>query len=123
MTLIEKPHRQQKAIVIIFQWVFNRLWASLVAQMIKNLPARQETLAQSLGWEEHLEKGMVTFSSILAWKIPWTEEPGRPQASLVAQMVKNLPAMQETLAQSQGWEEHLEKGMVTFSSILAWKIP
>ena len=63
--------------------------------MIKNLPARQETLAQSLGWEEHLEKGMVTFSSILAWKIPWTEEPGRPQASLVAQMVKNLPAMQE----------------------------
>ena len=47
------------------------------------------------GLEEHLEKGMVTFSSIPAWKIPWTEEAGRPQASLVAQMVKNLPAMQE----------------------------
>ena len=51
-------------------------WASLVAQSIKNLPAMQETQVQSLGWEDPLEKGMATHSSILAWRIPWTEEPG-----------------------------------------------
>ena len=48
----------------------------LLAQMVKNLPAMQETQVQSLGWEDPLEKGMATDSSILAWKIPWTEEPG-----------------------------------------------
>ena len=51
--------------------------ASLVAQMVKNPPAVQETWVQSLGWEDPLEKGMVTHSSILDWIIPWTEEPGR----------------------------------------------
>ena len=49
---------------------------SLVAQMVKNLPAMQETLVQSLGWENPLEKGMATHSNILAWKIPWTEKLG-----------------------------------------------
>ena len=48
-------------------------WASLVAQMIKNLPAMQETWVPSLGWENPLEKGMATHPSILAWRIPWTE--------------------------------------------------
>ena len=47
-------------------------WASLVAQLVKNLPAMQETLVQSLGWEDLLEKGVATHSSILAYKIPWT---------------------------------------------------
>ena len=51
------------------------LWASLVAQMVKNPPAMQETSVQSLGWEDPLEKRMTTHSSILAWEIPWTEEP------------------------------------------------
>ena len=46
-----------------------------VAQMVKNLPAMQEVRAQSLGWEDPLEKGMATHSTILAWRIPWTEEP------------------------------------------------
>ena len=46
--------------------------ASLVAQLVKNLPATQETWVQSLGWEDPLEKGMATDSSILAWRIPWT---------------------------------------------------
>ena len=55
-------------------------WASLVAQSIKNLPAMQETQVQSLGWEDPLEKGMATHSSILAWRIPWTEEPGELQS-------------------------------------------
>ena len=50
--------------------------ASLVAQMVKNLPAMQETPVQSLGQEDPLEKGKATHSSILAWRIPWTEEPG-----------------------------------------------
>ena len=50
---------------------------SLVARMVKNLPAMQETWIQSLGQEDPLEKGMATHSSILAWRIPWTEKPGR----------------------------------------------
>ena len=53
--------------------------ASPVAQAVKNLPAMQETQetwVQSLGWEDPLEEGMATYSSILAWRIPWTEEPG-----------------------------------------------
>ena len=50
--------------------------ASLVAQMVKNLPAMQETWIPSLGWEDPLEKGVVTPSSSLAWRIPWSEEPG-----------------------------------------------
>ena len=51
-------------------------WASLVAQLVKNLPAVRETQVRSLGWEDPLEKEMATHSSILAWRMPWTEEPG-----------------------------------------------
>ena len=51
--------------------------ASLVAQRVKRLPAVQETQVQSPRWEDPLEKEMATHSSTLAWKIPWTEEPGR----------------------------------------------
>ena len=54
------------------------------------------------------------------WKNEW---PGKTRASLVAQMVKNPPAMWETWVQSLGWEDRLEKGMATHSSILAWRIP
>ena len=52
------------------------LYASLVAQRLKRLPPMRETGVQSLGLEDPLEKEMVTHSSILAWRIPWTEEPG-----------------------------------------------
>ena len=52
-------------------------WASLVAQRVKCLPAMRETRVRSLSWEDSLEKEMATHSSILAWRIPWTEEPGR----------------------------------------------
>ena len=62
-------------------------WASLVAQVVKNLPAMWETWLQSLGWEDPVEKGMATNSSILAWRIPWTEEPSRLQ-SLGSQRVR-----------------------------------
>ena len=47
-------------------------WASLVAQLVKNLPAIRETWVRSLGWEDPLEKGKATYSSILAWRMPWT---------------------------------------------------
>ena len=53
---------------------------SLVAQTVKCLPIMRETQVQSLGWEDSLEKEMATHSSILAWKIPWTENPGRLQS-------------------------------------------
>ena len=55
-------------------------WASLVAQRVKCLPAMQETWVRSLGQEDPLEKEMATHSSTLAWKIPWTEKPGRLQS-------------------------------------------
>ena len=54
--------------------------ASLVAQLVKNPPAVWETWVQSLGWEDPLEESMATHSSILAWRIPWTEEPGGLQS-------------------------------------------
>ena len=56
------------------------LWASLVTQAVKNLPIMQETWVQSLGWKDPLEKGTATHPSILAWRIPWTEKPGRLQS-------------------------------------------
>ena len=110
--------------------------ASLVAQRVKRLPTMQETWVRSLGWEDPLEKEMATHSSILAWKIPWTEKPGRLQsmgsqrvgqdwatslhfrvqrASLVAQLVKNPPAMRQTWVWSLGCEDPLEKGKATHS--------
>ena len=52
-------------------------WSKVVTQLVKNLPAIQETLLPFLGQEDSLEKGQATHSSILAWRIPWTEEPGR----------------------------------------------
>ena len=67
--------------------------ASLAAQKGKNLPAMWETQVQSLGQEDPLEKGMATHSSILAWRIPWTEEPGGLQigkGESPVQVLKNI---------------------------------
>ena len=120
--------------------------SSLVAQSVKNLPALQETRGQSLVWEDPLEKEIATHSSILARKISWAVEPGGLQsmgwqrvghdwvaelnwtdfifpASMVAQMVKSLPALQENGVRSLCWKDPLEKEIATHSSILAWKIP
>ena len=78
-------------------------WASLVAQLVKNPPAMRETWVKSLGWEDPLEKGKATHSSILAWRSPWTVHGVAKSwtqlsdfhfTSLVAQLVKNLSAMQ-----------------------------
>ena len=124
------------------------IWASLVAQTVKRLPAMRETQVRSLGREDRLEKEMATHSSILAWKISWME-PGRlqsmgsqrighdwatslthfkgyrclPWASLVAQMVKRRPAMWDTQVQSLGREDPQKKEMTTHSCTLAWNIP
>ena len=105
-----------------------------LAQTVKNLPAIQETWIQSLGLEDPLEKGTATHSSILAWRISWTvwfmgsQRVGHDWvtftlASLVAQTVRNLPAIRETWIQSLGREDPLEKEMAIHSSILAWEIP
>ena len=59
---------------------FLLLWAFLVSQLVRNLPAIQETWVQSLGWEDPLEKRMTTHSGIPAWRIPWTEELGGLQS-------------------------------------------
>ena len=59
--------------------------------VVKNLPTVQETQVQSLGWEDPLEKGMATYSSILTWRIPWTEEPSG-LLSIGLQRVKDDPA-------------------------------
>ena len=68
--------------------LLNEHYASLVAQTVKRLPAMRETWVRSLGGEDPLEKEMATHSSILAWKIPWTEETGRLQ-SMRAQRVRH----------------------------------
>ena len=84
---------------------------SLVAQMVKHLPAMQETWVRSLGWEDPLEKEMATHSSTLAWKIPWMEETGRLQSmGSLAQRLKCLPAMWETWVRSLGREDSPGEG-------------
>ena len=70
-------------------------WASLVAQMVKNLPAVQETRVWSLGWEDPLEEEMASYSSILAWRITWAEEPGGLQ-SMGPQRVRHDWATEHT---------------------------
>jgi len=69
-----------KYLLYIFRHSYVEFIASLVAQMVKRMAAMQETWVRSLGWEDPLEKEMATHSSTLAWKIPWTEEPGRLQS-------------------------------------------
>ena len=70
-------------VIVIKNWIltFSFNYAFLVSQMVKNLPAMQETQVQFLGQEDPLEKGMATQSSILPWRIPWTEEPGGLQST------------------------------------------
>ena len=73
----------------------------------------QETRVQFLGGEDPLEKEMATHSSILAWRISWTQEPGGIQSVGLQRVGKNLPAVQETWVRSLGWEDPLEESMVT----------
>ena len=75
----DKPHKYQKnEKITVFGWTASTalIWASLVVWSVKNLPAIQETWVWSLSREDPLEKEMATHSSSLAWRIPWTKEPG-----------------------------------------------
>ena len=63
--------------------------------VVKNLPSKQERQVQSLGWEDPLEKEMATHSSILAWRIPWTEEPGMLQSPGLQRVRHNLVIKQQ----------------------------
>ena len=89
LSLHRLPSKSPRAMPHLFSMHITSFWsspcptltrASLVAQSVKDLPAVQETWVQSLGWEDPLEKEMATHSSILAWKISWTEEPGGLQS-------------------------------------------
>ena len=115
--------------------------------MIKNPPDNAGDAGSILNPEDPLKEEMATHSSVLAWRIPWTKEPGRLQsmesqrvrqdwATILTQRtqlgflggsaVENLPAAQEThemLVRSLGWDDPLEEGMATHSSTLAWRIP
>ena len=84
-------------------------WASLIAQLVKYLPAMQD--ASSIPGLGRSTGEVIGYPLQYSW------------ASLVDQLVKNLPAMQETWVRSLGWEDPLEKGKATHSSILAWRIP
>ena len=66
---------------MLYDFTYMGIRASLVAQTVKNLPAMWETWVRPLSWEDPLKKGKATHSSILAWRIPWTEEPGRLQST------------------------------------------
>ena len=87
-----------------------------MAQTVKNLPVMQETQVQSLGQEGPLEKGMAAHSSVLAWKIPWIEEP---------EGLQPMRSQSQTQLSDFTFTFHfhaLEKEMATHSSILAWRI-
>ena len=103
--------------------------ASLVAQSVKSLPARQETWVPFLGQKDPLEKEMATHSSILAWRTPQTEEPGRQSTGLdslwgcQSQTRLSIGSSSScTWVPSLGGEDALEKGTATHSSVLAWEI-
>ena len=78
-------------------WQIRELLNSWVAQLVKNLPAMQKTRVQSLGWDDPLEKGMATHFSVLAWRIPWTEEPGRLQSMGLQKVGHDLVTNTHTL--------------------------
>ena len=95
---------------LIYFWLSWSSWASLGAQLVKNLPAMQETSVWFPGSGKSPEDG-IGYPLQYAW------------ASLLTQMVKNPSPERETWARSLGWEEPPEEGMATYSGILAWRIP
>ena len=92
--LVRDPPAMQEILVQSLGWEgilkypLQYSWASLAAQTVKNLSAMWATWVKSLGWENSMEEGMATHSSILAWRIPWREEPGRLQ-SMGSQRVRH----------------------------------
>ena len=84
-----------------------------MAQTVKRLPTMRETWVRSLGWEDLLEKEMAPHSSTLAWKIPWTEEPGRLQ-SMGSQRVRHDCATSLSMSMSWKWMVLVEKPCVSY---------
>ena len=78
-------------------------WTSLVSQTVKNLPTMQETWVRSLGQEDLLEKGMATNSSILAWRVPWTEEPGGKESACNAGDPSSIPGSGRSAGEGIGY--------------------
>ena len=95
-------------------------WTSLVTQLVKNPPAMRETWVRSLGWKSPLEKGMATHSSILAWRIPWTEEPGgRGLQSMGSHRIRHnwvIKRTQHTHTQTQEAPTGKNSGMIWTSA-------
>ena len=120
---------QHSFILLHVLWLTHLHWTSLVAQMVKRLPTVRETQVQSLGREDLLEKETATHSSVLAWKIPWTEEPGRLQSmgsqrvrhnwatSLSLSLLYNIPLCENTTAccTQRSWR-HLS--VITYKSFV-----
>ena len=100
------------------------VWASLVAQRLKRLPGMQETRVRSLGWEDSLEKEMATHSSIHAWRLPWTEEPGRLQSTGSQRVghdwASSLSLYLHSAAQSVVYSEELWDFHLLFAAFLAF---
>ena len=100
-------------LIILLPFIF---WASLGAQMVKNLHTMKETWVWFLGQEDPLEEKMATHSSILAWRAPWTEEPGRLYS-------KGSQGVVHDWAINTILHYYMKKAIATHSSTLAWKIP
>ena len=106
----------------------NLIWASLVAQLVKNLCTMWETWVRSLGWDNPLEKGTATLSSILAWRIPWTVQPMGSQrvrhdwASFTSPRIwSTLRFMRYFLFESLSWRKHLlSEGYAVWLCWEAW---
>ena len=88
-------------LLLFWSLLMNHEWASLVAQLVKNLPAMPETWFRSLTWKDTLEKGMTTHSSVLAWRIPWKEEPGKLQSLRLQRLRHNWVTNTQTILHLQ----------------------
>ena len=126
---MKDPLKEASIPTVAFDLPDSLNFASLVAQMVKRLPAVRETWVQSLGWEDPLEKGKATHSSILAQRNPWTISESHSSSkfqshfwtSLVAQTVKRLSTMWKTGVRSLDWEDPLEKEMASTPGLLPGK--
>ena len=95
-------------------------WASLVAQMLQNLPATQETQLRSLGQEDPLEKGMSTHSSILAWRTPFTEDPAGLQSMGLQRVRQGLKPKQQQQQQDTAKLKKRELHQIAYLSVCVY---
>ena len=115
----------------VFRAIFVLLWASLVAQMVENLPTMKETWVQSLGQEDPLEKGTATHCSILAWRIPWAKKPGelyRPWGHKESDTIERITLSHNFLlllfylTQILGWSQEAMLKNLIQTGITGWSV-